>query len=134
MTTFEAGPVYPIKIPILLVDRYMSYAWFSFLLLSVRFWYLPSIFFLVITASYHDIFLHIDTNRQFHTKIYHRKDDFHLPIIIFPFLCSEIPSATSYGVYISQLMLVYVHTLLTFQTGVCSLHRKCSSIVIRRKD
>ena len=38
------------------------------------------------------------------TKIYDIRDDFDLEIVNFPFLDSDIPPSTSYGVYISQLI------------------------------
>ena len=38
------------------------------------------------------------------TKIYDKRDDFGLEIVNFPFLDSDIPRPTSYGVYISQLI------------------------------
>ena len=55
-------------------------------------------------ASYLDLFLNIDVDGRLHTKIYDKRDDFNFPIINFPFLSSNIPSAPSYGVYISQLI------------------------------
>ena len=76
------------------------------------------------TASYLDLFLNIDTDRRLHTKIYDKRDNFNFPIINFPFLISNIPSAPSYGIYISQLIrycracshyadVVYMSVLLT---------------------
>ena len=38
------------------------------------------------------------------TKLYDKRDDFSFPIVIFPFLSSNIPAAPTYGVYISQLI------------------------------
>jgi len=38
------------------------------------------------------------------TKLYDRKNDFNFPIMNFPFICSNIPTAPAYGVYISQLI------------------------------
>ena len=37
-------------------------------------------------------------------KIYDKRDDFDFDIANFPFLDSEVPRSTSYGVYISQLI------------------------------
>ena len=37
-------------------------------------------------------------------KIYDKRDDFEFEIVNFPFLDGDIPRATSYGVYISQLI------------------------------
>ena len=36
------------------------------------------------------------------TKIYDKRDDFDFEIINFPFLDSDVPRSTSYGVYISK--------------------------------
>jgi hypothetical protein len=37
-------------------------------------------------------------------KLYDKRDDFNFPIVNFPFICSNIPAAPAYGVYISQLI------------------------------
>ena len=39
------------------------------------------------------------------TKIYDKRDDFDFEIVNFPFLDGDVPRSTSYGVYISQLIL-----------------------------
>jgi hypothetical protein len=36
-----------------------------------------------------------------------KRDDFNFPIVNFPFICSNIPAAPAYGVYISQLIRYY---------------------------
>ena len=56
------------------------------------------------SASYLDLFLEIDTDGRLKTKIYDKRDDFSFPIVNFPFLSSNIPSAPAYGVYVSQLI------------------------------
>ena len=38
------------------------------------------------------------------TQIYDKRDDFDFEIVDFPFLDSNVPRSTSYGVYISQLI------------------------------
>ena len=38
------------------------------------------------------------------TKIFYKWDDFDFDIVNFPFLDSDVPRSTSYGVYISQLI------------------------------
>ena len=35
---------------------------------------------------------------------YDKRDDFNFPIVNFPFICSNIPAAPAYGVYIPQLI------------------------------
>ena len=39
-----------------------------------------------------------------HTYSYDKRDDFNFPIVNFPFICSNIPAAPAYGVYISHLI------------------------------
>ena len=56
------------------------------------------------SASYLDLHLEIDSEGRLRTKPYNKKDDFNFPIVNFPFICSNIPAALAYGVYISQLI------------------------------
>ena len=44
------------------------------------------------------------TNGIVSSKIYDKRDDFNFDIVNFPFLDGDVPSASSYGVYISQLI------------------------------
>ena len=46
----------------------------------------------------------IDSTGRSRTKLYDKRDDFYFPIVNFPFICSNIPAAPGYGVYISQLI------------------------------
>jgi hypothetical protein len=55
-----------------------------------------------ICASYMDMLLNIDSNSGLTTTLYDKGDDFHFPIVNFPFVCSDIPLSPSHGVYISQ--------------------------------
>jgi hypothetical protein len=43
-------------------------------------------------------------NSTYITKLYDKRDDFNFHIVNFPFICSNIPAAPAYGVYISQLI------------------------------
>jgi hypothetical protein len=43
----------------------------------------------------------IDSDGWLRTKHYDKRDDFNFPIVNFPFICSNIPAAPAYGVYIS---------------------------------
>ena len=56
------------------------------------------------SASYFDLHLEIDSEGRFRTKLYDKKDDFNFPIVNFSFICSNIPAAPAYGVYISQVI------------------------------
>jgi hypothetical protein len=56
------------------------------------------------SASYLDIHLEIDSEGRLRTKLYDKRDDLNFPIVNFPFICSNIPAASAYGVYISQLI------------------------------
>jgi hypothetical protein len=51
-----------------------------------------------------DLHLEIDTEGRLRTKLYDKRDDFNFPIVNFPFICSNIPAAPAYEVYISQLI------------------------------
>jgi hypothetical protein len=57
------------------------------------------------STSYLDLHLKIDSEGQLRTKLYDNRDDFNFPIFNFPFICSNIPAAPAYVVYISQLIL-----------------------------
>ena len=50
-----------------------------------------------------DCYLYID-NGKITTRLYDKRDDFNFPIVNFPILNSNIPSAQAYGVYVSQLI------------------------------
>ena len=56
------------------------------------------------SASYLDLHLEIDNQGRLCTKLYDKRDDFNFPIVNFPFLCGNIPSAPAYGVFVSQLI------------------------------
>ena len=55
------------------------------------------------TAAFWDLHLSISYDIV-STKIYDKPDDFDFEIVNFPFLDGDVPSPTSYGVYISQLI------------------------------
>jgi len=46
----------------------------------------------------------IDSEERLRTKLYDKRDDFNFPIVNSPFICSNIPAAPAYGVYIYQLI------------------------------
>ena len=54
-------------------------------------------------ADFLDLHLSI-TNNSVSTKIYDKRDDFAFDIVNFPHLDGDVPHATSYGIYISQLI------------------------------
>jgi hypothetical protein len=56
------------------------------------------------TASYLDLHFEIDSEGRFTSKLYDKRDHFNFPIVNFPFICSNIPAAPTYGVYITQLI------------------------------
>jgi len=56
------------------------------------------------STSYFDLQLKIGSERRLRTKLYDKKYDFNFPIVNFPFICSNIPAAPAYWVYISQLI------------------------------
>ena len=65
------------------------------------------------SSSYLDCYLYID-NGKLTTRLYDKRDDFNFPIVNFPFLSSNIPSAPAYGVYVSQLIR-YARTCSNYQ-------------------
>jgi hypothetical protein len=56
------------------------------------------------SASYLDLHLEIDSEGRLRTKLYNKRDYFNFPIVNFPFICSNIPAAPAYEVYISQMI------------------------------
>ena len=56
-------------------------------------------------ASYLDLHLEIDSEWCLRTKIYDKSDNLNVLIVKIPFICSNIPAAPVYGIYISQLIL-----------------------------
>jgi hypothetical protein len=54
------------------------------------------------SSSYLDLHLDIDSEGRLRTRLYGKRDDFNCPIVNFPFICSNIPAAPAYGVYISD--------------------------------
>jgi hypothetical protein len=54
----------------------------------------------ILTKSCLDILLNIDSNGRLTTTLCHKRYDFDLAIVNFPFLCSNIPLSPAYGVYI----------------------------------
>jgi hypothetical protein len=53
------------------------------------------------SASYLDLHLEIDSEGRLRTKLYDKRDNFNFPIVNFPSICSNIPAAPAYGVYLS---------------------------------
>jgi hypothetical protein len=56
------------------------------------------------SASCRDIHLEVDSEGRLRTELYDKRDDFNFPIVNFPFICSNIPAAPAYGVYISHMI------------------------------
>ena len=47
---------------------------------------------------------YVDSDDLLRKKSYNKRDDFNFPILDFPFICSNIPAAPGYKVYISHLI------------------------------
>ena len=52
--------------------------------------------------SYLSLHIEIDSEDQFRTRSYYKRNDINFPILNIPFICSNIQTAPEYGVYISQ--------------------------------
>ena len=65
------------------------------------------------SSSHLDCYLCID-NGKLTTRLYDKRDDSNFPIVNFPFLNSNIPSAPAYGVNVSQLIR-YARTCSNYQ-------------------
>jgi len=66
------------------------------------------------SASYLDLYLEHEIIGTLTTKLYDKRDDFNFPIVNYPFLDSNIPSFSAYGVYMSQLIR-YSRTCNSYQ-------------------
>jgi len=53
------------------------------------------------SASYLDLHLEIDSECRLRTKLNDKRDYFNFPIVNIPFICSNIPAAPAYGLYMS---------------------------------
>ena len=87
------------------------------------------------SSSYLDCYLYID-NGKGTTRLYDTRDDFNFPIVNFPFLSSNIPSAPAYGVYVRQLIR-FARTCSNYQdfmekVGKCS-KQSCWARGIKKK-
>ena len=56
------------------------------------------------SVSYLDLHLEIDNGGRLTAKLYDQRDDFTFQIANIPFISSNIPASSAYGVYISQLI------------------------------
>jgi hypothetical protein len=67
------------------------------------------------SASHLDLHLEIDSQGQLRSKFNDKRDYFNFPIVNFPFICSNIPVAPAYGVYISRLLIRYSRACGSYQ-------------------
>ena len=72
-------------------------------------------------ASYLDLLFIRDNSNNITTKLYDKRDTFGFHIVNFPFMSSNIPSASAYGVYASQL-IHYAHCCSNY-SDFLSRHR-----------
>ena len=88
-------------------------------------------------ASYMDIYLEIDNEERLRTKHYDKRDYFNFFIVNFPFIGSNIPTATAYGVFICQLIDIpelVVHIRISLIDGCCKQRNywtKCSIVKLK---
>ena len=69
--------------------------------------------------SYLDLHIEIDIEDRLRTKLYEKRDDFNFLIMNIPFICSNIPTASPYGVYIAQLIRYVVLIRISLKEGCC---------------
>jgi hypothetical protein len=53
------------------------------------------------STSYLDLHLEIDSEGRLKIQLYDKRDNFYIPIVNFPFICSDIPRST--GIWIIYL-------------------------------
>ena len=63
------------------------------------------------SASYFDLHLAIDSEGRLRTKPYDNRDNFNFHIVNFLYICSNIPAAPAYGVYIYILVTTILQSL-----------------------
>jgi hypothetical protein len=97
------------------------------------------------STSYLALHLEIDSEGRLRTKLNAKRDDFNLPIVNFPFICSNIPAASAYGLYIPQLIqysracdsyqdIVDRGLLLTWKLLICFENRWMQTVVMDVKN
>ena len=57
------------------------------------------------TLSYLDVSISI-CQGKFITEVFDKRDNFYFNIVNYPYMCSNIPTKPTYGVYISQLIRI----------------------------
>ena len=82
------------------------------------------------TASYLDLLLSIGKDGQLHTSLYDKRDDFNFHITNFPFLCSNIPSSSANGVFISQLIR-YARASSSYECFILRARRLANKLLIQ---
>ena len=80
------------------------------------------------SASYLDLFLSIGRDGQLFTSIYDKRDNFNFHITNFPFLSSNIPSSSAYGVFISQLIR-YARACSSYECFILRARRLSSKLL-----
>jgi hypothetical protein len=66
--------------------------------------------------------------------IYDKRDDFNFPIVNFPFICSNIPAAHVYGVYIYQLIQQSASRQIALSAKHAALRKKNKDWLARNQN
>jgi hypothetical protein len=84
---------------------------------------------------YLDLHIEIDSEGRLRTNLRKRRLFFNFPIVNFPFICSNIPAAPEYGVYLSQLIQYFraSGSYHDFFDKTLLLTRKQSFLVVKLK-
>ena len=78
-------------------------------------------------ATFLDLEAHIKDGR-FYTKTYDKREAFNFEIVNYPDLSGNIPERSAYGIYISQVIRIYMYTISLTLERINS--RPCSISII----
>jgi hypothetical protein len=81
----------------------------------------------IISVSYLCAYLDIDKGIRLKSELYDKRDEYHFPIVNFPFISKHIPAASVYGVYISPLIRNYNSNTVIFWKNLSCWRKNCSN-------
>ena len=72
------------------------------------------------SASCLDLHIEIDDEGRLRTKLYNKRDYFNFLIVIFPFICSNIPAAPAYWVWVHEIYLTVAQLAAEISNILCA--------------